>query len=256
MTLLYEVGLLFLAGFIAGAINSVAGGGKLLVLPALTASGLSPLTASITANLVLGPGAAVAVHQYRRELRLIPHAYWWLLVPCYGGALAGIVFLQETSQEKFDALVPWLMLTGVAFFVLQPYLKKYFEKPESKRPHESLVIIGPVLLVASVYGGYFGAGFGFLLMGILGFSRLKTIYQLSAFKNIVGGGMEVLGIVWFTVAGGIAWWTGLIAMAGCITGSFFGARFAQKIPQKAVRWFIVTVGFIFTVVVFIQSYHN
>lgn len=256
MTPLIEVTLLFLAGFVAGAINSVAGGGKLLVLPALTASGLSPLAASITANLVLGPGAAIAVHQYRGQLKLIPRIYWWLLVPCYGGAFAGIVFLQETSKETFDVLVPWLMLVGVAFFVLQPYLKKYFEKPFSKRPHESLMFIGPILLIASVYGGYFGAGFGFLLMGVLGFSRLKSVYQLSAFKNIVGGGMEVLGIIWFAVAGGIAWWTGLIAMTGCILGSFFGARYAQKIPEKVVRSLIIAVGVIFTAIVFVQSYHN
>lgn len=256
MTLLIEVGLLILAGFIAGAINAVAGGGKLLVLPALVASGLPPLTASITANLVLGPGAAMAVHQYRGQLKLIPPVYWWLLVPCYGGALAGIFILQETPKETFTAIVPWLMLVGVAFFVLQPYLKKYFEKPFGKRPHESLVLIGPILLVASIYGGYFGAGFGFLLMGVLGFSRLKSVYQLSAFKNIVGGGMEIMGIIWFWIAGGIAWRSGLLAMAGCMLGGYFGARVAQKIPERAVWWFIVAVGVAFTAVVFYQSYHN
>lgn len=249
----YQIGLLILAGFVAGAINAVAGGGKLLVLPALVASGLSPLTASITSNLVLGPGAGMAVWKYRGELREIPRLYWWLLAPCYGGALAGIVILAETPNETFAELVPWLMMAGVAFFVLQPYLSRYLKNPLSKRHHESVVVIGIILLLASVYGGYFGAGFGFLLMGVLGFSQLQSVYQLSAFKNIVGGGMEILGIVYFAIAGGISWIAGLTAMAGCMLGGTVGAHFAQKVPQRIVRAAIIAVGVIFTVVVFVKA---
>lgn len=251
---LLQIVFLLLAGFVAGVINAVAGGGKLLVLPVLIASGLTPLVANVTSNLVLGPGAAGATWQYRHELKKMPRKYFVLLIPCFAGALLGIVALQHTSSAAFDRLVPWLMLTGVLFFVMQPYLSKYLRKPISKRPHLSLVVIGALLLAASVYGGYFGAGFGFVLMAFLGFTSLTNVYQVSAIKNIVGGGMEIMGIIYFAFAGGIAWQTGAIAMAGCIAGGIVGARTALKLPQTLVRTLIITVGVVFTAIVFTKAY--
>lgn len=251
---LLQIILLLLAGFIAGVINAVAGGGKLLVLPALIASGLPPLTANITSSLVLWPGAAGATWQYHSELKKIPRKYFLLLIPSFIGALVGTIALQHTSNSVFTQLVPWLMLIGVLFFTFQPYLNKYIRQPLSKRPHLSLVLIGILLLVASVYGGYFGAGFGFVLMALLGLTSLQRIYQFSAIKNIIGGGMELLGVIYFTIVGGIAWQIGLIAMVGCILGGIFGARFALKIPQTHVRNIITVVGIILTLFVFMQAY--
>jgi len=249
-----QIILLLLAGFIAGVINAVAGGGKLLVLPALIASGLPPLTANITSSLVLWPGAAGAAWQYLGELKKIPRKYFLLLIPSFAGALVGTIALQHTSNSIFAQLVPWLMLVGVLFFTFQPYLNKYIRQPLSKRPHLSLAVIGILLLVASIYGGYFGAGFGFVLMALLGFTSLKSVYQFSAIKNIVGGGMELLGVIYFTIVGGIAWQIGLVAMVGCIIGGVLGARFALKIPQAHIRTIITIVGIILTAVVFVQAY--
>jgi uncharacterized membrane protein YfcA len=250
----FQIILLLIAGFVAGVINAVAGGGKLLVLPALIASGLPPLTANITSSLVLWPGAAGAAWQYLGELKKVPRKYFLLLIPSFAGALVGTIALQHTSNSVFTHLVPWLMLVGVLFFTLQPYLNKYIHHPFNKRPRLSLIVIGVLLLIASVYGGYFGAGFGFVLMALLGFTNLKSVYQFSAIKNIVGGGMELIGVIYFAIAGGIAWEIGLIAMIGCIAGGIFGARFALKVPQTRIRTIITIVGITLTSVVFMQAY--
>lgn len=246
----YGVLVLLGAGFLAGAINAVAGGGKLLVLPALLAAGLSPWSANITASLVLWPGAAGAGWQYRHELRQVPRKYFLLLIPCYAGAIAGMIMLQHTSNAVFERLVPWLILVGVLLFALQPYLNKYLRKPLQARPHLSLILIAILLLGAAVYGGYFGAGFGFVLMALLAFTTLQSVYQFSAIKNLAGGGMELLGVLYFAFAGGIEWGVGTIAMLGCIAGGIYGARWALKLPQSFVRHIIILVGVFLAIVAF------
>jgi uncharacterized membrane protein YfcA len=250
-----QILLLLVAGFAAGVMNAVAGGGKLFVLPALVAGGLSPLTANITANVVLGPGAAAAVWEYLGQLKRVPAKYFLLLIPCFAGATIGLLALRNTDESTFAHLTPWLMLIGVVFFALQPAMNKLASKPLHKRPRASWLVITFLMFLGSIYGGYFGVGFGFLLMGLLGLTSLKSVYQFAAIKNIVACGIDVMGAVFFTIVGGIAWGPGIVAMLGCILGGLMGAHFALKLPQPVVRTSVLVIGVAITAWIFIQSYH-
>lgn len=241
------------AGFAAGVINAIAGGGKLLVLPALMAAGISPYAANITSSLVLFPGAASAVWQYRHELGKLPARYYACLVPCFAGALIGIVLLQHTSSDIFEKLAPWLILFALACFALQPYILNRFRlslPTAGSIGYTTLVI----LFISSVYGGYFGAGYGFIFMAILSLVANLRVYQLSGLKNIMGGGMELMAVIYFAVTRGIVWQAGLLAMLGCIAGGICGARYALRLPQPRVRIAVTTIGLAVTCTAFWHAY--
>lgn len=249
----FEAVYLLAAGFAAGAINAIAGGGKLLVMPALMAAGLSPYVANITSSLVLFPGAASAAWQYRHELRALPKRYFGYLAPCFAGALIGVILLQHTSSDVFEKLAPWLILFALVCFALQPYILNRFKL--SGRTSDAIGYTAIVVLfLSSVYGGYFGAGYGFIFMAILGLVANLRVYQLSGLKNIMGGGMELMAVVYFAAAGGIAWQAGLLAMLGCIAGGRWGATYALSIPQSRVRLAVTTIGLAVTCSVFWRAY--
>jgi len=251
---MFEIMLLLIAGFAGGVVNAVAGGGKLLVLPALVAAGLSPLGANITASVVLLPGATASVWQYRHKLAQMPRKYFWILVPCYTGAVGGMVALQHTGSDTFDKLAPWLILVAVVLFALQPLLHKQLNHPLQKYPRKSLPVIALLLLLLAVYGGYFGGGFGLVFMALLGFTHLKNVYQLAGLKNMAAAGMELLGVVYFSVAGGIDWRTGLIAMVGCFFGGIAGAHWSLKLRQHWLRVVIIAIGSALAVAAFVRAY--
>jgi uncharacterized membrane protein YfcA len=251
--LMIQVIFLLLAGGAAGALNAIGGGGKLLVLPVLLATGMTPLGANITCNLVLCPGAMGAVWRYRRQLAEIPRRQYALLVPVLLGTAIGLVWLQKTSSPQFARLAPWLALSGVAMFILQPFLSKHMRwSPVANRPRVFLLLIGLCLFAAAIYGGYFGAGFGFVLMALLGLANITNVYQLSAIKNLTGGTMELMGLIYFADNGGIIWRQGLVAMVGCIIGGVVGAHWALKTPPPVIRAFITTVGVLVVILFFMQ----
>jgi uncharacterized membrane protein YfcA len=249
----FEAAYLLAAGFVAGVINAIAGGGKLLVLPALMATGISPYAANITSSLVLFPGAASAAWQYRHELHALPARYYTCLIPCFVGALIGLVLLQHTSTDFFEKLAPWLILFALACFALQPYVLKQFKfsLPASGTIGYTVIVI---LFISSIYGGYFGAGYGFIFMAILSLVANLRVYQLSGLKNIMGGGMELMAVLYFAPTGGVAWKVGLLAMLGCIAGGRWGARYALRIPQSRVRIAVTAIGLAVTCSAFWHAY--
>lgn len=246
--------LLLAGGFLAGAVNAVAGGGVLIIFPALLAAGLSPLTANITTNLIVWPGSLASSYAYKRDLEKVRSKYFLLLIPCFIGATIGVLLLDMTSSSAFDHIVPWLVLSAVALFVFQPQLHQHLHKPPALRKTSSFILVTIGLFIAAIYGGYFGAGFGFIMMALLSFTKLKNIFQIVGLKNLASAGMALIATGYFAIFGGIAWKYGLIAGAGTLVGGYIGSRWAHRISPRLVRSVIVVIGLVLVVVTFWRAY--
>ena len=178
--------LLFGVGIVVGSMNAIAGGGMLIGFPVMLAYGLSALTANATTGSVVLPGQLASAFGYRNYLRKTPKKYLWLLVPCLLGAPVGAYILRNTPSSRFEEFVPWLILFAVGLFAFQPFLHAYLHKhmrTRSKRV-KPLVIIGFGLLPVAIYGGYFGAGLGFIMLAFLGFTKIHDAHQMNAMKNV------------------------------------------------------------------------
>jgi hypothetical protein len=236
----------------AGMVNSVAGGGILVVFPALLAAGFPPIIANATSNLVSWPGALSSAYGYRAHLRKLPAKYLLLLIPCFVGAVYGAYLLTQTDSQQFEQAVPWLVLAAVLLFVFQPFLHRHLAGNLESHRNAPLVIIGLALLPMAVYGGYFGAGFGFLMLAFLGFTRITSLHQINGLKNLASATITIVCTVYFGVSGLINWEHAPAMIAGSLIGGYVGARCAQKIKPGLVHGFIVILGLIVSAALFLK----
>src|SRR5487761_1839802 len=183
--------ILFIAGIIVGIMNAIAGGGMLIGFPITLALGIPALVANVTSNLVVLPGNISATYSYRRYLRKVPRQYLLLLIPASIGAAFGAILLKHTSFSSFNHVIPWLILFAVILFTFQPFLYKLVNNhlhgsKRSRSSNKPLIIVGVAILPLSVYGGYFGAGLGFIMLAFLGFTRLHDhIHRINALKTTI-----------------------------------------------------------------------
>ncbi len=242
---------IFAASFAAGIINSFAGGGILLTFPALLMAGLPPITANATSNLGSWPGALSSAYGYRHYLKALPHKYWLLLVPCFVGALLGAYLLSHTDSREFEQIVPWLVLTAVILFMLQPFLHRHLARNLRAHRNAPLVIIAIALIPMSIYGGYFGAGFGFVMLAFLSFTRITDLHQINGLKNLAGATISLVCTVYFGIIGLIDWRFGVVLLAGSLAGGYVGSHIAQRLHPAAVHLGIIVLGLFVTGLLFI-----
>ncbi len=243
---------LFLACLLAGMVNSVAGGGIIVVFPALLAVGMPPITANATSNIVSWPGALASAFGYRKHLRTLPAKYILLLIPCLLGAIGGAFLLEKTDSSQFSHIIPYLVLAAVLLFIAQPFLHRHLERNLRAHRNAPLMIIGLALLPMSIYGGYFGAGFGFLMLAFLSFTRLTNVHQINGLKNLAGAAITLTCTIYFGATGLIDWRYAPAMIAGSLLGGFFGARLAQKVNPAIVHNFIVVLSLGVALVLFIK----
>ncbi len=244
---------LFFAAFLAGIVNSIAGGGMLLVFPALLASGLPPIVANATTNLAAWPGSLMSAWNYRKYLLKLPAKYMLLLIPCVFGALAGAVLLSNTGSDDFERYIPWLVLAAVLLFTFQPLLHWHVAINLRLHKNAPLVILGLALIPMAVYGGYFGAGFGFLMLAFLGFTRLHDLHQINGLKNLASASITIICTAYLGSSGLIAWNVAPALILGSILGGYVGSHIAQKLNPSHVHLGIVLIGFLFVSVLFITD---
>ena len=243
------------AAMAAGAINAVAGGGTILTFPALLAVGTPPVTANATSTLALVLGTGGSVYGFRRH---IPIIRMWLsrFVPVsVAGGLLGSWLLTVTSNETFARLVPFLILFATLLFLVQGLVarmvKRSAEEPE--HPHK----VWPAVLFqfgVAVYGGYFGAGIGILMLATLGFIGLRDIHQMNALKNILGSLINVVAALLFVARGMVDWPKVGVMTVGAILGYYLGSHYSQKIPQVWVRRLVLAIGFAISAVTFYRQW--
>lgn len=250
--LMLSIGLLLVC-FIAGLVNSVAGGGILIVFPALLATGMPPVTANATSNLISWPGALSSAYAYRAQLRKLPSKYLWLLLPCFLGAIAGAYFLEHTDNSEFTRAVPWLVLIAVILFTIQPLLHRRLANNLEHHRTAPLVVVGMALLPMSLYGGYFGAGFGFLMLAFLGFTHISNVHQINGLKNLASASITLVCTVYFGFTHLINWHYAPFMIIGSLLGGYIGARYAQRINQHTVHLCIIIIGLFVAAALFIHA---
>ena len=247
------------AALIAGVMNSIAGAGTLVTFPALIAFGLPPINANATSTVALWPGSIGSMWGYRRELRgSLPWALHFAVPSLLGGTL-GAWLLLRTPAERFSDIVPWLVFGATALFMIQRPLMRRFAESNRRSPEATgtrpsaesdelltsrrppLPILGYQLLV-SIYGGYFGAGVGILMLAALGFMGLSNIHRMNGLKNWGGMCMNAVAAAMFAFTSLVSWPVALAMAAGATLGGYLGSRTALRIPQEFVRGAVVAIG--------------
>jgi uncharacterized membrane protein YfcA len=240
-----------------GAINAVAGGGTLLTFPTLLFFGTPPVVANATSTLALVVGTSGSMFGYRRHLK--PVAFWlryFLPVSLLGG-LIGSVLLTHTSNQSFARLVPFLILFATVLFLFQGIFRKLvgFQMENGTRVGGWKLGLAIVFqFFVAIYGGYFGAGIGILMLATLGFIGLHNIHEMNVLKTTLGSLINLVAALWFVWAGLIDWPRMLVMSVGAVIGYFLGAHFSQKIPQTAVRRIITVIGLLLSVITFYQQF--
>jgi uncharacterized membrane protein YfcA len=238
------------AALLAGVMNSVAGGGTLLTFPSLIAAGLSPLAANATSTVALLPAALSSMLGYRRELTGARRWVVGLAVPSLVGGGLGALLLLHTSNATFERVVPWLVLGATALFLAQRPLLHWVRGHEAGTPPEDVERRGPapallaMQLVVGLYGGYFGAGVGILMLAALGFMGFVNIHRMNGLKNWGGFCMNLVAAITFAVSGIVDWPVALSMAVGSMAGGYLGARGAQRLPQSLVRGTVAVIGIV------------
>jgi len=244
------------AGALAGAMNSVAGGGTIVTFPSLIISGLSSIVANATSTIALLPGTVSSVFGYRRN---IPAVRQWLTlfgpVSLVGGLIGGILLVQ-TPSKVFDWLVPFLILFATILFMVNATVARYFQ-PGGQKP-SSQWLWGATLFQFGValYGGYFGAGIGILMLASLGMLGFKDVHEMNTVKTILGFLINVVAAVYFVWSGIVDWGSAGTMAIGTIIGGFSGAHFAQKIRQRTVRRIITGIGLVLSAILFYRTLYT
>ncbi len=227
------------AGFGAGAVNAVAGGGSLISFPALLAAGYSPIAANVTNSIALLPGYLGGSLAYRRELAVQRERVRALAATSVLGAAAGAALLLVSPASLFEAIVPWLILASCLLLALQPRAAAITQR--SHRARSPAVLHGS-LFVATLYGGYFGAGLGIVLLALLGVLLPDELQRLNALKGLLSLLVAAVSALAFALFGPIAWDAALIVGAACLLGGVAGVRIARRLSAPLLRGLVVVFG--------------
>ena len=240
--------LLIVTSIAAGAMNALAGGGTVLTFPALLAAGVSPVAANATNAVALVPGSLTAGLGFRGELgtdsrRLL----LFLLVASLAGGLLGAWLVVIAGDALFRAMVPWLILGATALFIAQEPLRRWREKRNAAKGEKrlddlNLWGLAVAQFVVAIYGGFFGAGMGILMLAELGFLGLSNIHQMNGLKNFAAVCINGIAAVFFALGHHVHWPFAALMATGSVLGGYGGAWVAQRIGEAMVRWSIIVIG--------------
>lgn len=240
-----EMVAVLLAGVAAGTINTVVGSGTLITFPTLLAFGVPPVTANVSNTIGLVPGSVSGAVGYRRELRGQRGRLTRLASASLVGGIAGAVLLLALPAEAFSAIVPLLILVGVVLVIFQPTIaRKVAARAENRGgvPEHGALWVWVLVMLAGVYGGYFGAAQGVLLMAIMGIGIQDSLQRLNGTKNVLAGLVNGIAAVVFILVADVDWVIAGLIAAGSIVGGQIGATAGRRLPPLVLRLVIVTVG--------------
>ncbi|MES2707557.1 MAG: sulfite exporter TauE/SafE family protein [Verrucomicrobiota bacterium] len=249
-----EILALFSSALAAGAINAVAGGGTVLTFPALLFSGTGAVEANATSTFALTMGTAGSLFGFRSHWAVIRQWVWRFVPVSILGSICGSWLVRHQGEAAFVRAVPWLLLFATVLFLLQEPLRQWRRRragmpadPDQAPPVAACVMMQAVV---AVYGGYFGAGIGILMLSVLGFMGMKDIHSMNALKNLLAAVINGTASLYFALTGMVNWPRAMIMLAGAIPGYWLGAHFSQKIPQPAVRAFVIFTGLTISALMF------
>jgi hypothetical protein len=239
--------LVFIVGFIASAINAIAFGGSLVSFPTLIWLGLPPIIANATNTAAVWPGSLGAVWGYRREIAHTAPRMYWLIMPSIAGAIAGAMLLRVTPPDVFDRLVPALILFATLLFAAQGRVQSWLNVTPG---HEGSGWFAATLLfqfLVSVYGGYFGAGMGILMLAAFAILGHEDIHQMNGLKNLLGVFINAVAAAYFLFAGMVRGTDAIVMASGAAIGGVASAGLARRMGRTAVRRAVIAIGFAMTV---------
>jgi len=246
---------LFVAGVLGGALNAVAGGGSFVAFPALMFAGVPPISANATNAVALWVGVTASTGAYRKHLDISRRVMVPLAVTSVIGGIAGAFLLLRTPANTFLHVLPWLMLGATLLFVFGGRLARGSKSGLAHDASTTAIAVAAIFeLVVAVYGGYFGGGVGIMNLAMLAVLGMTDIHAMNALKVVLGGLINGVATVTFILARAVAWKAGAIMTAGAIVGGYFGAHYAQKLPQAWIRAFVIVVGTGMTVYFFWKAY--
>ena len=241
--------LLFIAGIWAGALNAVAGGGTFFTFPLLLLFGMPPIAANTTNKFALWFASLSGVAGFWREIKEIRALLPFFVGIALVGSLLGSLLLLWTPPERFEALVPWLMLTATCVFAggkkIAHLSQSLLERKPPATHHPPRTTSFPIALgqlLIGLYGGFFAAGMGILMMALYEVAGIRTIAQMNALKNAVGLAINGISAVTFLFAGAIYWPVALVLLAGALIGGYSGAMLSKRVPDHILRRFIIAYG--------------
>lgn len=228
------------AGMAAGAINAVAGGGTLVTFPALLGTGASSVVANATSTLALMAGTAGSLYGFRRHVAAIRPWLWRFGAASVVGGALGSWLLTHTSERVFSRLVPFLILFATVLFLLQGVFRK-FAAPDAGHPSHARWAVVFQFAVA-LYGGYFGAGIGILMLASMGLMGMTHLHEMNALKTVLSALINLVATLVFVAAGIVDWPRAGVMTAGAVVGYFVGSSLSQRVDVRLVRGLIVAIG--------------
>ncbi|QDL36276.1 sulfite exporter TauE/SafE family protein [Rhodoferax sediminis] len=243
---MFDIPLLLVAAFVAGALNSVAGGGSFLTLPALVFTGVPSVVANATGTVALLPGYVAGAWGFREDTQAPPGLSMRRLVvlSLLGGA-AGAGLLLITPDTLFRRVVPWLLLLATALFAFGPRLRGLATGHAASPLKAAAGVLG-----VAAYGGYFNGGLGILLLALFGLLGQTSLNAMNGLKNVVSALLTAIAVIIYAAGGVVQWPQALMMMVAATAGGYIGARAARRIPAPWMRAGIVATGLIMTAIFF------
>jgi uncharacterized membrane protein YfcA len=248
--------LISLAGLLAGGVNAVAGGGTLISFPALLAVGVPPVAANITSSVGLVSGYLGSAVGYRRELSDQRGRMRSLAIVAMLGGAVGAVVLLVTPADSFRMIVPYLVMLACLLLAGQPRLARWVARRPggSNHPEDGVTpLVKAGVFIAAIYGSYFGAGLGVLLLGVLGILVSDSLQRLNGLKNMLSFVVNLVGVLIFVVSGQVLWTFAGLLLVSSYVGGVLGARVARRLSPVVLRYSIVTLGLVVAVVLIVTG---
>ena len=251
-----QASILFVAAILGGTLNSAAGGGTFITLPALIFTGVLPINANASSTVALWPGSIASVWAYRKEFANQRRLVTLLLsITSLIGGILGAELLVRTSQTTFVKLLPYLLLLATVLFALSgPINTRLHGKTTLKNRQSWLTLVGIsfLQLIIAIYGGYFGGGIGILMLATLGLMGMENIHEMNAMKTLLTTFINGVAVIIFIIRGIVVWPQAIVMVIGAIIGGYTGAYFARKIDQRLIRGFVILVGVSMTIYFFLR----
>ena len=247
---------LFFAAAIAGTLNAVAGGGSFISFPALLFTGLPAVEANATNTVALWPGLAASTVAYLKRLKAPSRVLVPLLATSVAGGWVGALLLLNTPQRTFLHLVPWLLLSGTLLFAFGNKIRAIAGKAAvghdlRELSWQAITISSFAELVIAVYGGYFGAGLGFIALAMLSILGMHDIHAMGAIRTLLAATINVAAVITFIWAGAVLWPQCVLMITGALVGGWFGAHYAQKADPSKMRSVVIAIGIVMSAYFFV-----
>lgn len=247
--------LLFVVAAFATALNAVAGGGTFFAFPALLFLGIPPIAANATCTIAVWPGSLASVYGYRSALQDHLKNIPWMIALAFIGGWIGAQLLLHTPEATFEFLIPWLLLGATLLFARGPALAKQLGRLAGTHQARWRWGVSTMLLgLISIYGGYFGAGIGILLLAMLQMLGMEQLHRMNALKTVLSSATNASAVLAFILSGNVNWPAAIVMLAGGIVGGYGGAKLGLFIPAAILRRFVIVVGSVMSLVFFGRYY--